>query len=502
MTVCGEPCTAQACLTCLPEERRQDIADFIMQRTLSDIDLSSHDVSDRLITLDCGHIFTVETLDGHCGMGEYYEIDAMGSYVGLKAPPVDYKLPPLCPSCRGPITSARYGRVVKRAILDVLEQNVAGTMSHSLENLNPAMEKLVTSLPGLEEGARKIESGLDDAPDVSPNRSQVASGKITEPLAPEHLSQPAMCSLHGFSADESLAWNQVIKDLLSLYRRIHSVAIRRGAHVQAYEAAITTLYHLALQSIHSDPETAAGLAEPELQAFETAKRDVGQPPHKADSQFQVEAYFRTLELRFMLAQVASSRVDKLPVTLTDSGNLGHRERWLAFIGFVYSSCKEDAQKALVMAQRSSASRQAAQCSVYAIRCEFERGRFDFLVTEKMLPSINSSEGRAGRERLAGDVKAKRTDLENKIAAVKTVYLRNRPTKTMDDMREERKWFEENCQRKVDKQLKELEDLEEFVRKGGMYEPLSMQEMEDIVKAFDFGSSTYLAISHDLDLRSS
>ncbi len=76
--VCGEPCDEQACILCLPDERKVDIVDFIMQRKLAEIDLSSEDPSERLIRLACGHIFTVETLDGHCKMSEYYEIDPMG----------------------------------------------------------------------------------------------------------------------------------------------------------------------------------------------------------------------------------------------------------------------------------------------------------------------------------------------------------------------------------------------------------------------------------------
>jgi hypothetical protein len=110
-----------------------DIVDFIMQRKLTEIDLSSENISERLIKLACGHIFTVETLDGHCNMSEYYEIDTMGAFAATKAPPLNYQAPPSCPTCHGPITALRYGRITKRANLDILEQIVDSEILSELE---------------------------------------------------------------------------------------------------------------------------------------------------------------------------------------------------------------------------------------------------------------------------------------------------------------------------------------------------------------------------------
>lgn len=108
-----------------------------MQRQLKEVDLESSDISERLIRLGCGHMFTVETLDGHCKMSEYYEVDDMGQFVATKAPPISYQTPPTCPTCRGPIDALRYGRVTKRATLDILEQNVASTMSARSRRYHP-----------------------------------------------------------------------------------------------------------------------------------------------------------------------------------------------------------------------------------------------------------------------------------------------------------------------------------------------------------------------------
>src|SRR5260221_13568860 len=94
-TVCGEPCAIQKCVACMTDEAKTAIADFIMQRAISEVDSASKDISDKLITLECGHIFTVETLDGHCSMSEYYEVDVKTDrYFKMKAPPIKYQTPP------------------------------------------------------------------------------------------------------------------------------------------------------------------------------------------------------------------------------------------------------------------------------------------------------------------------------------------------------------------------------------------------------------------------
>ncbi|KAG8873423.1 hypothetical protein FRB97_006741, partial [Tulasnella sp. 331] len=81
--------------------------------------LSPHDggLDNLLITLDCGHVFTVEKLDGICELARYYTKHD-GRWQDLATPPQGSQKLPICPTCRGPINSRRYGRVFKKAELD------------------------------------------------------------------------------------------------------------------------------------------------------------------------------------------------------------------------------------------------------------------------------------------------------------------------------------------------------------------------------------------------
>lgn len=459
----------------MPPDRRADIVDFIMQRRLDEVDLTSSDTSERLITLTCGHVFTVETLDGHCDMHSYYEVDPMGRFISTKAPPINYQTPPTCPTCRGPITALRYGRVTKRATLDILEQNVASKMSGLLDNLSPAMEQFASNMEAMQDSAKTL-SKVDDLPDLPPARD--AQGKSTEPLDPKLLAKDCMVSVHGLNEDEAKAWQAIVKDLVALYRRTVNIANTRGAHIKAYEGALTTLYHLEMAAIVSDPLRAS--EAPEQTAFEAVNMKIGQPPHKADTRFQIDAYLLSLEIRFMLAQVASSRVQGLPVT----SDAVHRQRWVFFVDFILESCIADAGKALTMARNSSASRQAARSATYIIRSDFERFRSQIL-EERAVLARTGELALSLRQALVAKVKAKSTGLLNAASKYEGDYIRSRPSESMQDLRDERIWFKDNCGRKVERWREECAELEKAMLSDKFYQPLSLQEREDIVKAFGF-----------------
>ncbi|KAH9032058.1 AAA domain-containing protein [Lactarius pseudohatsudake] len=318
-----------------------DIVDFIMQRRLDEIDLSSDDISERLIKLECGHIFTVETLDGHCNMSDYYD---------HKAPPVNFQTPPSCPACRGPITALRYGR------------NVASTMSSAIEEVGPEIEGFSRKLDSVKGEAKSIAFNppSEDAGDfdILSARRRTRFGPEFEPLPHEEFSQASMTSVHGLSVEEGRTWNKVVRDLLKLYRKVAHVARTRGPHVQP-----------------SDPERASDTPEP-VAMIEVNKK-IGQPPHKADTRFQVEAFFLTLELRYTLAEIAQSRIE-------DEMVLRHERLWRSFVSFVYESCIRDAKKALNIAEKSSASRLAAQAGVNILRGKLELFRFEILAERTLL----------------------------------------------------------------------------------------------------------------------
>lgn len=449
-----------------------------MGRQLSEIDLTSEDVAERLITLGCGHIFTVETLDGHCEMNDYYEIDGMGQFLDLKAPPVKYQKPPVCPQCRGPINALRYGRVTKRATLDILEQNVAASMSRQLNAQEPAMIECTNSLAEMKEAVKKLPVVVGEVSNGVINK--FAKARDDEPLPHDLLNTNAMQSIHGFAPEEAQEWNKIVKDLLQINREAITVAKTRGAHVKAYEAALATLYRMELARLERDPTVASDAPEP--QAMANVNAQIGQPPYKADTRFQTEAFFVSLEVRFLLSEIVFSRIEALTQSSSEEGIVQHRQLWCSLNNFLLESCIRDSKKAFIIAKRSSASRQAARASLYGLRADFEKTRFGLMETRNEKAKSGGFTDNV-RDELVSAIQEKKKELKNNLFMAKRDYIQSRPVESQRDLWDENQWFNENCGSKVEQWYKACDDLEQFFLKGGVYIPLSLQEREDIVKAF-------------------
>ena len=472
----------------MDEDSKTAIVDFIMQRSISDIDTASDDVGEKLIALECGHIFTVETLDGHCGMSEYYEIDPMtGRYLSMKAPPVKYQTPPACPTCRGPITSPRYGRVTKRANLDVLEQNVASNMSKRLEKHGPALEAINTRLEASETAAKALAKGdnfasEDDFVQICEKRKDWF-GKPEEPLPVNMLKELTEC--HGFSKEEADAWREIVKDINRVYDVIAEIASARSAHVKAYEAAMTTLFKLEMEAVASDPSKMNGRTQHEV-AFAAVNAKIGQPPHKADRKYHIEAFLLCIELRLMVIQIASARVSELPVTSSEPDDHRHRQIWVTFVEFLLDSCIEDCEKAASLARSCSSLRQETRISMVNLRCTFEKVRFDALNEHRKIHISDGNKERM-RAKLGTRVAQQQASAVRKLSKFKTRYFQDRPINSQKEMNEELLWFEENCTSRAEKVFAAYMDLQEQVTKAEVfYQSISLQEKQDIVKAFGFG----------------
>ena len=475
----------------MSDEAKTAIVDFIMQRPISEIDTTSDDVSERLITLECGHVFTVETLDGHCSMSEYYEIDPMtGHYTSMKAPPVKFQTPPACPTCRGPITSPRYGRVTKRANLDILEQNVASNMSKRLEIHGPSLEAINAGLEAAETAAKAIVNGSDFASEgdfarICEERKELF-GKPDEPLPVRMLRE--LKTRHGFSQKEAEAWKKIAKEINRVYDAIVDVASARSAHVKAYEAAMTTLFKLEMEVIARNPSTADGKTQHEA-AFAAVNTKIGQPPHKADRKYHVEAFLLSIELRLMLAQIASARVAELPLTSKEPDHPRHRRIWTTFTGFLYDSCIKDCEKAISLTRSCSALRQEARVSIVGLRCNFGKVRFDALEQRRKIQiSERSGDDQVRMRASLGILVARqRAAAQEALLQTRTRYLQNRPINSREEMNEEVLWFKDNCTTRAEKVFDAYKDLREQVLKSEVfYQSLSLQEKQDIVKALSFG----------------
>ncbi|KAF2793162.1 hypothetical protein K505DRAFT_350116 [Melanomma pulvis-pyrius CBS 109.77] len=156
-SICGEICPGDAyCQTCAHPKTKEMVVDFILSSTFEEVDLDT----DPCIIPQCGHILTLESMDGHMSMSDFYITDPDGSIVALKnsAEPFSASGVKSCPTCRGPLRNLnRYGRLVRRALIDEATKKF-------IVWANKEFIPLVTRMQVIEKELRETARGSKPAP--------------------------------------------------------------------------------------------------------------------------------------------------------------------------------------------------------------------------------------------------------------------------------------------------------------------------------------------------
>jgi hypothetical protein len=136
------------------------VVDFILSTTFEEIDLDNV----PCIVPSCGHILTLESMDGHMNMSDFYTTNDEGSIVDLKnsAEPFSASGMKSCPTCRRPLRNLnRYSRIVRRALIDEATKKFIVWANREFIPLVARMQE--------------IEAKLRDAIGSSPQTSDKAS---------------------------------------------------------------------------------------------------------------------------------------------------------------------------------------------------------------------------------------------------------------------------------------------------------------------------------------
>ena len=434
-----------------------NLATLAKQLCLDDDHSRSRDLSERYITLVCGHTFTVKALDRHCDMREYYYVGPIGHFIAPKLPSVTPQSPPTCPTCRGPITALRYGRITKHAALDILKQNIMRAMSTAIGILSPSVSSHMENLLTYQEEAREIEASIVKVKTLTRQSASFTQGG---PLPETALDLGGMQRVHGLALEEARAWHQVVKDIVSTYQHVVKLATVRRPHVNTYEAALPTLLHLEAQDENrvrvtgssDDPDATTRAIVDCLKA--------GQTRPQANVPFQVEAYFLSLTLRSLLVKIAQSRIEGLSKTSSNSNVVRHRALWTSFVSFLYDSCVADAEKAAVLATSCSMPRLATRAATLKLQFTFDGFKWK-TVCERIELSCAGAFDAAARARLGGKATDYKRDLAQSFKDVEQAHLRALlPRTTAERLKEERQWLVESCRAKADTLERECTRLEE------------------------------------------
>ena len=133
------------------------VVDFILSSTFEEVDLNE----DPCIMPSCGHILTLESMDGHMTMSDFYTTNGEGLIADLKnsAKPFSASGLKSCPTCGGPLRNLnRYSRIVRRALIDEATKKF-------IVWANMGFIPLVTKMQAIEAELRETVGGSRKASD-------------------------------------------------------------------------------------------------------------------------------------------------------------------------------------------------------------------------------------------------------------------------------------------------------------------------------------------------
>ncbi|CAG8442461.1 13677_t:CDS:10 [Ambispora gerdemannii] len=247
--VCGDICPSKEfCPSCATENVKSQVVDLIMQETFEAVDWNEEH---RLVVLDCGHCFTMETMDGMMDIEKFYTSKIKNGEIKwseTKELPSEHTEIKVCPNCRGGINSHRYGRIIKKATLNlqtkkflqkhdknlqILKNNLDISIKSVEHDREKFLEKMVESLKKYN---RQEEKDTQTDFIVKVNKRRIPE------LAPINKFKEIL--EYGIPKAQQTLWNKHVKKFISTYTDLTStiIASTNPPYKKAYEAAVANLY--------------------------------------------------------------------------------------------------------------------------------------------------------------------------------------------------------------------------------------------------------------------
>jgi hypothetical protein len=218
-SVCGEECPdARYCQQHASDEIKSMQADLLLFTCYKNIDLDE----DPCVFTSCGHIFTIDSLDGTMGMQDHYQVNPRtGKYTGLNstASPFSDSGTKPCPECRGSSRNlARYGRIVRRALLDESAKKLTTWSNRRYQDLAISLSNLESELMGSTDFPRKPKQDIELRGSFETQLNAVKNLKTSKRYSKMHaLIADIAYFAQRVSKDEQPY--QVVHDLVEVARR-------------------------------------------------------------------------------------------------------------------------------------------------------------------------------------------------------------------------------------------------------------------------------------------
>ncbi|CAI2182855.1 2804_t:CDS:10, partial [Funneliformis geosporum] len=300
--VCGEICpTKDFCNTCAPESVKRQVSDEIMKTLFNEVDWDRN----KMIVLSCGHVFTMETMDMHMGMEDYYEGSIKWGWTSVKILPTSFANIKTCPDCRTPIKNIRrYGRIVNKCTLDAQNKKFLTKYDNLLNNVT----KRIVSLEGSMKNNQKILRGLGYLPADNSRLKESFLGEYQLPEVIPCKYFKYVDSFHGFDKISKKIWQDRVRELLKCYQELMSIirATKSPPHKKAFDASTSTLYQAKFARVNPENDLIVKLSNLKISDdddFSTPKNLLSQTGitiSKVDRRIYLDTLFEIVNLQKFL----------------------------------------------------------------------------------------------------------------------------------------------------------------------------------------------------------
>ncbi|KAK1833598.1 hypothetical protein QBC39DRAFT_345616 [Podospora conica] len=220
-SICGEQCPgSKFCQQCGSDKIKSTCVDFLEMKEF-------HEVSEPCIFPQCGHFFTISTMDGQMQIGQHYALDENGLPTAVNGASVPFSEAHIraCPTCRGSLRNiARYGRIVRRGELD---ESTKRFISFSHQQYLALAGRLSAE-----------QTKLQDPPRTAPREFSKSSGRPTKTFSFQKPRLRNLVQLEQLAQDPE-RYATVIK----LWRSISAFLGQMQAQEQPYQRVADLVTH-------------------------------------------------------------------------------------------------------------------------------------------------------------------------------------------------------------------------------------------------------------------
>ncbi|CAG8508889.1 3900_t:CDS:10 [Acaulospora colombiana] len=363
--ICGEKCpSSKFCVMCAPDDVKGQVVDERL--TFAKVDWNN----ELMVVLDCDHVFTAKMLDRVMEMENFYQDDGLGNWVTIKpivGRPVDLKR---CPYCFKPIMNiCRYGRVIRKHILDTQNSKFLVKLGSKLKQANTELKFLIDKLEkDRKEFIKKLKS-TKKFRGIPEKSNKVFNHSSTEITLQERFKELQYYYLIPPSHEK--LWNMYVQHLLDFYLKLSRLISDAGnpPYKLAYGAAVSSLQDF----LHRSEKKSEMKIDELIGAFESLEISVDNSSHfresleevgivtpKIERRIYLDAFLKIVHVQKVLFHEVSLIIAELKSTKNSSS---HYKNWLKFSAFLEISTKNHLKRIINTASETHYKRHSVLSSL-------------------------------------------------------------------------------------------------------------------------------------------